>query len=109
MSFSALEMAPGGVGPFITGEFAEVYQDFHCEALYDLCPDLANHMLGYVNAQDYVDAHENGTDDQLLLQIDSEDAADMNWGDCEPLIFIMHKDELAKRDFSNVRVYMSLG
>ncbi len=69
----------------------------------------SNYLLGYVDEQDYVDAHANGTADQLLLQVDSDDAADFQFGDCNKLFFLLTKEELAARDFTKVRVYSSLG
>jgi uncharacterized protein YwqG len=49
------------------------------------------------------------TDDQLLFQIDSDDAAGFQWGDCDRLYFLLRQDELAARDFAKVRLYSLLG
>lgn len=104
---------PGGVSPFIGAPLNEFWQDFHSEhhaALSGVAgPYQSSFLLGYADEQDYVDAHANGTDDQLLLQVDSEDAAEMQFGDCNKLFFLLTKDELAARDFSRVRVYSQLG
>jgi uncharacterized protein YwqG len=48
-------------------------------------------------------ALENGRSDWLLLfQLDSDDAAKMMWGDAGRLYFWITKQDLARRDFSNV-------
>jgi uncharacterized protein YwqG len=39
---------------------------------------------------------------QLLLQLDSNDAADMVWGDAGMLYFWVRKQDAANKDFSNV-------
>jgi uncharacterized protein YwqG len=46
---------------------------------------------------------ENGKADWLLLlQLDSDDDADMMWGDAGRLYFWINKNDLARRDFSKV-------
>jgi len=107
-------LVPGGVSPYITGALREFWQDFHSEHFAALAgadgqPYRENFLLGYVDEQDYVDAHASGTDDQLLLQVDSDGAAEFQFGDCNKLFFLLTKDELAARDFTNVRVYSLLG
>jgi len=42
-------------------------------------------------------------DQILLLQIDSEDDAGMMWGDVGRLYWWMKKDELTRRDFTQMR------
>ncbi len=104
---------PGGVSPYIQEPLNGFWQDFMCDQSKALSgstePYRDSFLLGYVDEQDYVDAHANGTDDQLLLQVDSEDAAEFQFGDCNKLFFLLTKDELAARDFSNARVYSMLG
>lgn len=104
---------PGGVSPYITAPLTDFWQDFQSEHHAALSgsddSSTRSYLLGYVDEQDYVDAHANGTEDQLLLQVDSEGAADMQFGDCQKLFFLLTKTELAARDFSNVRVYSQLG
>lgn len=111
--FEPTVVVPGGVSPFITEPLSEFWQDFHSEHSSEMAgTDESGHenfLLGYVDEQDYVDAHANGTEDQLLLQVDSDDAADLNFGDCNKLFFLLTKAELAARDFTNVRVYSLLG
>ncbi len=68
-----------------------------------------NWLLGYVSAPDWVGAHAHGTDDQLLLQVDSDGAAHFQWGDCDRLYFLIDKAALAARDFTKVRLYSLLG
>lgn len=111
--FVPWEVVPGGASPYIQGALDELWQDFHSEHASALAgataPFHENYVLGYVDEQDHVGAHEHGTADQLLLQLDSEDAADLQFGDCNKLFFLLTKDELAARDFSKVRVYSMLG
>lgn len=116
LRFEATSAVPGGVSPFVQGPLREIWQDFHCEHGDALAgrtdddePYHANYLLGYVDEQDYVDAHANGTEDQLLLQVDSEDAAGFQWGDCNKLFFLLTRAQLAARDFDHVRVYSLLG
>lgn len=117
LAFSRFEMPPGGISPFIPAKskLGEIWQDFHCEysGTWSLSPRngtyVENHLLGYVDAQDYIDAHENGTRDRCLLQIDSDDAADFEWGDCDRLYFMLTDEQLAARDFTKVRIYSLLG
>jgi uncharacterized protein YwqG len=101
---------PGGISPYIQGPLRDMWQDFtaYNNAAYEP-PGPANHLLGYIDGQDYAGAHKHGTDDQLLLQVDSDDAAEFQWGDCDRLYFVVTKAELAARDFSNVRLYSILG
>jgi uncharacterized protein YwqG len=113
LSFEPTVMVPGGISPYITEPLSGFWQDFTAGASGALSgatePYHENFLLGYVDEQDYVDAHEHGTEDQLLLQVDSEDAAEFQFGDCNKLFFLMTKGELAARDFSNVRIYSLLG
>ncbi|HUQ07100.1 MAG TPA: DUF1963 domain-containing protein [Kofleriaceae bacterium] len=113
LAFSREQRLPGGVSPYIKAPLTEFWQDFTCDQFAALSgaeePYHQNFLLGYVDEQDYVDAHEHGTGDQLLLQVDSEDAAEFQFGDCNKLFFLLTKDELAARDFSSVRVYSLLG
>ena len=116
LAFSPFEMVPGGVSPWIgDGDpLSEFWQDFTADHTGDHYPSgttpyKANHLLGYIDAQDYCGAHRNGTDDQLLLQVDSDACAGFQWGDCARLYFVVRRDALAARDFSQVRVYSLLG
>lgn len=66
---------------------------------------LASHGLYCGGPSGYNDPRskelEAGAADwRLLLQIDSEDQADMMWGDCGMLYFLMRKQDLADADFS---------
>lgn len=113
LTFTRQLTVPGGISPYVTAPLSEIWQDFHSEhhAALSLrtAPYHENFLLGYVDEQDYVGAHANGTEDQLLLQVDSEDAAELQFGDCQKLFFLLTKAELAARDFSRVRVYSMLG
>jgi uncharacterized protein YwqG len=117
LTFSRFEMPPAGVSPFIDPKtkLGDVWQDFHCEYSSTWSPAprggtyVENHLLGYVEGQDYVDAHENGKRDRCLLQVDSDDSAGFQWGDCDRLYFLLTDEQLKARDFSKVRIYSLLG
>ena len=113
LTFEATVTVPGGVSPFIQAPLDEFWQDFqseHADALSGATDSFeANLLLGYVDEQDYVEAHANGTDDQLLLQVDSCDAAEFQFGDCNKLFFLISKAALAARDFGQTRLYSMLG
>ncbi|MBK9035495.1 MAG: DUF1963 domain-containing protein [Myxococcales bacterium] len=104
-------MAPGQTGPFVPERLASFWQGFASDHSAAYQPGGAdapqNHLLGYVDAPDYVDAQQPG--DQLLFQVSSDDAAEFQFGDCDSLYFILTAAELAARDFSRVRVYQQLG
>lgn len=59
-----------------------------------------NRMLGH---PDPIQGFDLYPDSALLLQIDSEEDAGMMWGDVGRLYWWMDKDELARRDFDNVK------
>ncbi len=59
-----------------------------------------NRMLGH---PDPIQGFDLSPEDALLLQIDSEEDAGMMWGDVGRLYWWMGKDELARRDFDNVK------
>jgi len=109
LTFEAALSLPGGVSPFISGDWWQDFQAEHGGELTGVEQFHHNFLLGYVDEQGYVDAHANGTEDQLLLQLDSEDAAELNFGDANKLFFLLTKAELAAGYFSNVRVYSQLG
>lgn len=115
LEFKPFETVPGGVSPFTKDTpLAEIWQDFTASHSSKWAPEgeesyVSNRLLGYIDGQDYVGAHENGTADQLLLQVDSDDCAGFQWGDCDRLYFVLKKTELAARDFSKVRIYSLLG
>jgi uncharacterized protein YwqG len=113
LRFESTLSLPSDSSPWIGPPLRDFWYAFRYEADPTAepgeAPYHANYLLGYVDAQDYVDAHVNGTDDQLLLQVDSEDAAEFQFGDCDKLFFMLSKQELAARDFSNVRIYSQLG
>lgn len=114
LSFSPFECVPGGESPFITGPLAKVWIDFCAVndtrwAPQGAEPYMSNRLLGYIDGQDQIGAHQNGTADQLLLQVDSDRGASFRWGDMDRLYFVLTKAELAARDFSKVRIYQLLG
>lgn len=45
----------------------------------------------------------------LLLQLDTDDDAEMMWGDVGTLYFYIHLDDLKKKDFSNVWMILQCG
>jgi uncharacterized protein YwqG len=68
---------------------------------------LVFHGLYTGDASGYEDSRraelEKGAEDwQLLLQIDSDDNAQMTWGDAGRLYFWIRKQDLQKRNFENV-------
>lgn len=65
---------------------------------------LASHGLYCGDASGYNDPRAanlaaGAKDWRLLLQLDSDDAAGMMWGDCGLIYFWMRESDLAKRDF----------
>jgi uncharacterized protein YwqG len=62
-------------------------------------------VLGYIQQADWCGVIERG--DTLLLTVDSD--GPFQWGDCDPLHFVIKETDLAARDFSKVRVYSNLG
>ena len=115
LSFAQFECLPGGISPFTNGTPVEKFWQDFC-ANHDTkwmpqgdAPYMSNRLLGYIEAQDRVNAHANGKNDQLLLQVDSDSSADFRWGDNDRLHFVLTRQELAARDFSKVRVYSQLG
>ena len=66
-----------------------------------------NHALGYLSDPDYVGAMAEG--EVLLLQVDSDDHADFQWGDCDKLFFVASAERVAAKDFSQVRLHSGLG
>jgi uncharacterized protein YwqG len=117
LSFSQIEMPPGGVSPFVTpkSKLGKIWQDFSSNyaQTWSATPRdgtyLENHLLGYIDGDDYVGAHKFKKKDRLLLQVDSDDAAEFQWGDCDRLYFMLTEEQLAARDFSKVRNYSILG
>lgn len=117
LEFSRIEMPPSGVSPYIkkNTKLGKMWQDFHCKYSSTWSPSprdgtyIENHLLGYVDADDYVGAHKNGARDRCLLQVDSDDAAGFQWGDCDRLYFMLTDKQLKDRDFSKVRLYSILG
>lgn len=85
----------------------EAYYDFYdeVEALYDKDFDYIHRMLGYPYViQNAV--YFNEDDDQntrLLLQVDSDDNANMMWGDAGIIYFLIDEDDLSVQDFSKVQ------
>lgn len=112
LRFELTTTVPAGKSPYLPEALAGFWYDF--VAAHDL--ELGgsdswadNRLLGYLGGDDYVEAHANGTKDQLLLQVDSDGSADFEWGDCDRLYFMLTKAELEARDFSRVRLYSLLG
>jgi uncharacterized protein YwqG len=66
-----------------------------------------NRVLGYLADQDYVGAMKPG--EVLLLQVDSDDQAGFQWGDCDKLFFVASKADVEAKDFSRVRLHAVLG
>ncbi len=117
LAFSRIEMPPSGVSPFTkkNTKLNKMWQDFHGKYSSTWSPSprdgtyIENHLLGYVDADDYAGAHKNGVRDRCLLQVDSDDAAGFQWGDCDRLYFMLTDKQLKERDFSEVRLYSLMG
>jgi hypothetical protein len=66
---------------------------FHGFALEDADGNSTSEALGLISG---------AADWELLLQLESDDDADMMWGDGGALYFWVRRDDAAKRDFSTV-------
>ncbi|MFO0547312.1 MAG: YwqG family protein [Polyangiaceae bacterium] len=116
LTFSSQLVLPPGVSDFFESKalarLKDAWQTFWSD-YGDLLPPRSddeytdNRMLGHISDWDYVEAMLRG--EQLLLQVDSDDAADFSWGDCDKLFFVMSEKDLAARDFSRVRLHSGLG
>lgn len=73
--------------------------DLECELVSNglFCGD----STGYNDARAKI-LEQNRSDWTLLLQIDSDDSADMMWGDCGTLYFYIKKQDLKALNFENV-------
>jgi uncharacterized protein YwqG len=119
VTFSSYPSLPAGISAFLAGDelakVRDVWQDFvakYGDVLppYDDMPEgyhQDNHALGYFSDPDYVGAMAEG--EVLLLQLDSDDRADFQWGDCDKLFFVASAERVAAKDFSQVRLHSVLG
>jgi uncharacterized protein YwqG len=119
LAFSTYPSIPAGVSAFLAGDeltpVRDVWQDFHCEYASIIAPRKDhesgyyrdNRVLGYLADQDYVGAMEVG--EVLLLQVDSDDRAGFQWGDCDKLFFVASEEAVKAKDFSKVRLHSGLG
>lgn len=93
---------PGGTGNHhLFGHSANVQGDMQLEA------QLVTNGLYCGDPSGYEDPRrktlEPGSDDWiLLLQLDSDDGADIMWGDCGMLYYWIRKDDLANQRFESV-------
>ena len=92
------------IWPRFSSEYSDVWSAAPAGTTY-----AENHLLGYVGAEDTINVHMHETRDRCLFQIDSDEAADFQWGDYDWLYFILTNEQLAAWDFSKVRVYSHLG
>lgn len=72
---------------------------------------LVSHGIYCGDGDGYKKGKERGlfpgaADWQLLLQVDSEEKAEMQWGDGGRIYFFIHKDDLAARRFEKVRLIL---
>ena len=76
------------------------------EALWDFCNKFGSKMGGYpCFIQNAPEFYENGTADILLLQIDTDDGegtCEIMFGDGGNCQFMISREDLLNRDFSNV-------
>jgi hypothetical protein len=68
---------------------------------------LVSHGLYCGNASGYAEGKQKGLwpgakEWELLLQIDSEEAAGMMWGDVGRIYFLIHRDDLRERRFEKI-------
>jgi uncharacterized protein YwqG len=104
----------------IAPEFYQQLTEEECDAYLDLCSGLEPYprhwMLGYhtpIQSSANIEAIQNmhelpyeqasacAQEMVLLLQLDSDESADMMWGDVGILYFWIHQDDLAARRFEN--------
>ncbi|HEY4243858.1 MAG TPA: YwqG family protein [Kofleriaceae bacterium] len=109
LAFTATDSAPSGPSPWLEGELLGEWQDFLYEHGDAWLPRVDHRLLGYANAGDWVDAHANGTADQLLFQVQGDEHC-FTWGDVyDRLYFFITAAELAARDFSHARLHSRMG
>lgn len=109
------------VAPEFYRQLNESESDAYHNLRWDLIPDPRHWMLGYHAAiqsaanieaaqemygLSYEMAQIRAQELTLLLQIDSDEDADMMWGDVGTLYFWIHKDDLAERRFDKVWLIM---
>jgi uncharacterized protein YwqG len=92
---------------FETQVFSSEREDFYdlCEAYWELFRSDGHKLGGYPfftqTDPRYEEKYKQG-DYVLLLQMDSDDGADLMWGDCGVGNFFITRQDLAKKDFSKM-------
>jgi uncharacterized protein YwqG len=90
------------------------YYDTLCEKFEEPIQDKFPHEYA-VNAYGFTQhespelqasLHSKGNPDDWTILLKVTSCGDMQWGDAGDLFFVIHKSDLAKRDFSNVFVTM---
>lgn len=115
LAFNAVLTLPTSPSAFLPTADAEALGDYEALAVaFDeaITKDWRgeyhdNKMLGRLPNGDYVDAMDK--DDVLLMTVDSEGAADFQWGDCDHLYFVIASKDLAARRFERTRLYHIIG
>lgn len=82
--------------------FVDEVTDEENDALYDVCDGAGSRVGGYPYfVQDEIPSYSEGCN-VLLLQLDIDDECGIMFGDSENCNFFISKEDLVKRDFSNV-------
>ena len=102
---AALHLSGAGVPDVDAGNWFDVLDDDFTEAYFDAIPHEGHRLGGYAHhVQEDLRIVENSPyrDYVLLLQLDSDEANGMMWGDLGVCHFYIHPDDLRRRDFSRV-------
>lgn len=88
-------------------KFEEMFEDIadaeEMDALYDVCSAADSRVGGYPYfVQNSPSYYGDGDCDVLLLQLDVDDDCGIMFGDAGNCTFLISKEDLLKRDFSNV-------
>ena len=102
---AALHLSGAGVPDVDAGNWFDVLDDDFTEAYFDAIPHEGHRLGGYAHhVQEDLRIVENSPDRDyvLLLQLASDEANGMMWGDLGVCHFYIHPDDLRRRDFSRV-------
>ena len=102
---AALHLSGAGVPDADAGNWFDVLDDDATEAYFAAVSHEGHRLGGYAHhVQEDLRIVENSPyrDYVLLLQLDSDEANGMMWGDLGVCHFYIHPDDLRRRDFSRV-------
>lgn len=84
-------------------KFCNKVSDEESQALYDFCYASGSRIGGYpLFVQSSPAYYDDGTADVLLLQLDVDDTSGLMFGDSGNCTFLISREDLLKRNFSNV-------